>query len=64
MAMLHKIFCRKRRKQLTIENPNVVGRGKILLSHSRGHDTIIIFFQDDGHRDEHIKLLSKTFGFR
>ena len=50
------------RQMIKLRNFNV--GGKIILSHCRGHDTIIIFFQIDGFVEEHIRFLSKNFGFR
>ena len=38
-------------------------RGDIVISHYRGHDIIILFFEIKGWRKQHIRLLSKSFGY-
>ena len=68
-----KIF--KSRRQYNVLNRirvlNVIGdsrdkylEGKIIVRHSRGHDTIILLFNFKGFYDQHVRLLSENYYFR
>ena len=62
--MFSKIFHRRRKQMNIVVVKNFNVGGKIILSHCSGRDTIIIFFQTDGFREVHKRLLSKNFGCR
>ena len=69
--MFQKISKKRRRHLVTnhfqennlIEpDKNKLLKGEIILTHCRGHDTILIFFLFEGFHDQHIRLLSRKYG--
>lgn len=68
--MFHKIFNRKNKKksldifnELLPEDKKKLGNlnCEILISHCKGHDTVIIFFEISGYRLTHVRILSEKF---
>ena len=60
----HIVTNRIRENNLIEHNKIKLLKGKIILTHCRGHDTIMIFFCFEGFHEQNIHLFSRNYGFR
>ena len=59
----HLVTNRIRENNLIEHNKKTLLNGEIILTHCRGHDTILIFFRSEGFHEQNIRLLSRSYGF-
>ena len=68
---IENTFLKKQRHLVTnrIQENNLIEpdkkkllNGEIILTHCRGHGTILIFFCFEGFQEQHIRLLSRNYG--
>ena len=70
--MFGNIFKKRRRHLVTdhVKNNDLIEpdknkllKGEIILTHCRGHDTILTFLFE-GFHGQHVRLLSRNYGYR